>query len=154
MFGPVVPKSQFAWPLKSRVIDTSSGASWRFPELEGGTGRQWDVTSSCWPKPRRARLPSDRRTPVIAQNSCHWPAQAAPEVRPAKLPSSWSDLFSVWVSLRWAESYSFLGKWPQKSIFFGDKSEENPPQLSDQRVQFFDSEASLAPTPLSRLIGW
>ena len=38
MFGPGVPKSRFAWPLKSRVIDTSSGASWRFPELEGGSG--------------------------------------------------------------------------------------------------------------------
>ena len=63
-----------------------------------------------------------------------------------------SDLVSVRASLRWAESYSFSGKLLQKSIFFGDKSEENQPQLRDQRMRLVDAEASLAPTPLSRLL--
>ena len=73
--------------LTHRVARAGVSQNWR--EALGGTGMSPAAVGRNPDGPDSL----NRRTPVIAQNSCHWP-QAAPEVRPAKLPSSWSPIYS------------------------------------------------------------
>ena len=146
MFAPGVPKSRFAWPLKSRVIDTLCGASWRFPELEGGS---WDVTSSCPLKPRRARLGglsySRHCSKLLSSTSSSIASSQTSQLLVGSIlclgfpPSSRKLLFP--------------GKMVTEIYLFGDKFEENSPQISDLRMQFLDAEASLPSTTISWLVG-